>query len=222
MPVIRKYAFDLVFASAAARLSFSPSVTDVYKVARQLDNGSYWHLTSVSPVTWKSVDETEYLATGGMDDAEQIIFQGFVDGQPATRVEFPFNHRPGSTGGVTTGIGVTEGVAGNCANINCWGHNEDPDGDVGHAELYASGMGARLRLTRRGLTSQPAVEALSSETRAFVELRDETAVGANGPSEVGLHSSAGVMETWVVLTSADGSKWKITINDSGVLNTEIL
>ena len=60
---IRRYAYDLAFANEAARLAFIPSVGDVGKVARQLDNNTYWALTSIGPTVWvdaSTVGLTQY------------------------------------------------------------------------------------------------------------------------------------------------------------------
>lgn len=47
------------FADATARAAFTgydlPLVADVGRVAYQADNGSYWRLSSASPITWQMV-----------------------------------------------------------------------------------------------------------------------------------------------------------------------
>lgn len=58
----RKYAYDLAFQSATERLAFSPQAGDVGKVAKQVSDGSFWVISSVSPVTWLPLRDVEPAA----------------------------------------------------------------------------------------------------------------------------------------------------------------
>lgn len=57
--MIHKYAYGLSFVDQAARLAFVPTAGDVNKVAKQLDDGSYWVLTSHAPATWATLVASE-------------------------------------------------------------------------------------------------------------------------------------------------------------------
>lgn len=75
--MIRKYAYDLTFQTEALRLAFAPTLSDVGKVAKQLDDGTYWELRSISPVDWHPlVDESR--RTGGWQPMTVIFDQAAV------------------------------------------------------------------------------------------------------------------------------------------------
>lgn len=49
-------------ANSTARLAIVPSSSDLGRVARQTDDGSVWVLVSISPVSWRRVDQSDELA----------------------------------------------------------------------------------------------------------------------------------------------------------------
>lgn len=53
----RKYTYDLTFADSTQRLAFVPVENDIGKVAKQVSDGTFWVISSATPVTWLPLRE---------------------------------------------------------------------------------------------------------------------------------------------------------------------
>ena len=68
----RHAAHSFEYADAAARLAATGLVsTDIHKFGLQLDDGTYWRLVSISPLTW-----VEFGAKGA--DGTSVVLKGSV------------------------------------------------------------------------------------------------------------------------------------------------
>lgn len=136
---------------------------------------------------------------------------------PAARVELPLCTDPRAPdGSKVTGVSVFEGPDGfgGCANVNCYGWTADPATELhGRCEQAATGATAQFQLTvENDVGPAPILSMKVAPSYGHVRLWRMD----GGKAELAMNSDS--PESWLVLSSPNGSEFKIGVSDAGVLS----
>jgi hypothetical protein len=181
-----------------ARLALVPTESDVGRVARQIDNGSMWVCVGHAPAVWRPL----LGVTGDALIREPVTINGELDinGTPQhVLVSFPaFDNQ----GDIVSGLNIRQ-ITGDAkvhlhvvSSVGAEAH-VDANGTSAEVEVY----GGDLLGGHAGLHAQGA--------KAFTEVMN----GANGLAR--LEAVDGEVQSRLVLTSPDGTRYQLTIPDGG-------
>lgn len=70
---LRQYAYDLVYADADARTAVTLDASHVGKVARQLDDDSYWQAYGTEIKTWRRLPDQEFEFDPGTGEVTHLL-----------------------------------------------------------------------------------------------------------------------------------------------------